>query len=145
MELKIHQFDSAITSDELYQMGEMYIRRFFVKRENGQRVGFCKLTDGRSVNYSTSNNYHFLDKENCGKSMLMRIQRIHWIIPILQETADENILKDDKVGDRIYYYLPQLKYLIMISYEKDYSLWLNTAYRVTDRDIRLKLNILLGR
>lgn len=78
----------------------------------------------------------------------MRVERLHWIIPTLQEQVKRTTYRKDALGkdlkdgfipEQLYriYWIPKYEYLVVLNHDKgNTALSLNTAYRVTEPETR---------
>lgn len=115
---------------------------FTPKDENGKVGPFCMTSDLKAVRYQRSNDYHFLDREN-GDGLKLRLERLHWVKPVIEQNViGENLMHDN--GKKRIYYMPQVKYVVILNYDKSGQLWLNSAYKVTERYMRKKMEALFG-
>lgn len=73
----------------------------------------------------------------------MRMQRLHWVKVVIEERSWGKLLKDDD-GKKITYFMPQLMYIVILNFDKNGQLWLNSAYRVTEEYMRKKIEAQFG-
>lgn len=100
-------------------------------------------TDGILVHYYRSNDHHILSKDDTAE-LRMRMQRIHWIKPIIEGDVRGKVFWKDCNNDDRVYFLPQLMYIVVLNKNKDGSFQLNTAYRITKLYKRLEMEKLFG-
>lgn len=108
----------------------------------GSQTGICLTEDGKLVNYSRSNDYHFLEADK-PEGLKMRMQRLHWVMPILEGRARGKIWMNDDGNKRVYFYQPEM-YVVILNYNKIGCLVLNTAYRITEYYMRIKMETMFA-
>lgn len=158
IELKIIDIPIGSNLDYIENIGRKYIERNFYgkKSDSHQPSHFCRTKDGVWVFFKTvpiklmgRNDGH---NRVCEKS---RVERLHWIKPIIEEETKETVLKTDvegkilgQMGHRAIpgktyriYWVPKYKYVVFLISDSNKlkSFNLVSAYIVTKATTRKTL------
>ena len=153
-ELKLHTL-SEYSDEDIKRLGERFVRRFFATHDplSKNLIPFCSTNDGIQVSFSSSSEKILGRKNDLGIREVdkTRVQRIHWIKPILQDTAKGTVCCSDFIGrdmaawvrtDAKYriYWIPRKKYVVfllhIVSKKGNTRFNLVSAYRVTEPETR---------
>ncbi len=146
--------DGSLSEHDLFEIGKKYIYENFINKDkDGKHSPFCLTHDGFLVEYLAKNTHHFLDMEfktdGKKKSLIERVERVHWVIPVLRGTANTHTYISDGTnsvsGDfRRIYYAKSLNYVIILNLYDPGIFRLNTAYPVTEKETRHQMQRLFG-
>jgi hypothetical protein len=133
--LEIHHFGPPpVTAPQIEEIGRRYIKRTFIRFDGvGRTRPFCKTDDGFPVFYKGSW-YKLIGKGNNLSGFRTvdptRVQRLHWIVPIIEGRARSVQVMED--GKKRRYYVNPLKYLVVLN-KCNEGFLLVTAYRITEQ------------
>ena len=120
--------------------------RFRCKDGLGNRMPFCLTADKVPVFYSLSNDYHLLNRDSEAE-FRRRIETLHWIKPMIEETIFRGVKKRDVEGingKRRIYYHGKLMFAVVLNRDKAGFFELSTAYSITQSYMRKKMEEMFG-
>jgi hypothetical protein len=125
--LSVHQFPEGTELTHVELVGRRYIKRTFQRR----KAPFCHTTDGIPVFYRIPYFKLICSGKDAPRTVdLLRVQRVHWIKPIIEGKPHGVLMCDD--GDKRRYFINSLKYLVILAKRKN-EFELITAYRITEQ------------
>lgn len=141
--LKINPVDPNLTSEELKDIGinRIKLEGFLNRSSDGEKLPFALTHDGIDV-YFGGQLDHFFGKDELKKSNSEierdRIERLHWIAPIISGRTKLIGLHEMNNGRYRNYYAVKLNYLVVLERTgKGYSLI--TAYRTNWKGVQEKM------
>lgn len=152
-DLKILSLDSNLTDNQVEEIGIKYVHANFSLHDSFHKpIPFCKTRDGLNV-YFKGSTYHILKRNRgglCRELEKERIERLHWVIPTIEEKVKRVILKKDSLGKDLgerfipktkyrIYWIPKYLYMVVLTFDKNGNLLFNTAYPVTEGSTRKML------
>jgi hypothetical protein len=154
VELIALPIDINLPVDEIENIGTTYIsKNLSIKDEHDLPLPFCKTQDGLDV-FFRGTAYHLLRRDKNEKYRVIdktRVERIHWIIPIISGKCKRTIRWVDEMGDNLWkpfrpgvryriYWVPKRKHFIVLQYDKNNTaLVLTTSFKVTEDWLRVNL------
>lgn len=146
--LTTFEIEDGISDADLRAIGEkrIAIEGFLNRDVSGRKLPFTRTHDGFDV-YFMGGIDHLFGKDEIKQIEIEadRIKRLHWIAPILSGRCRFVLMNDIEETNEREYYLPRLKYLIVLGRKDEKSFKLVTAYGVTDSKKLWHLEMLFSR